>query len=76
VALDLHSEVVPALPSGDDVHDGVPRRWAKMKVWSECSGASCNDGEVWLEVSGMAMPCRARGRTMCMRRSREWRSYQ
>jgi hypothetical protein len=74
--MDLHFEVVSVLPGGNDVHDGVPRRWAKMVVWSECLGASCNDGEVRLEVSGMAMPCRAWGRTMCMRRSREWRSYQ
>jgi hypothetical protein len=47
-----------------------------MVVWSECSGASCNDGEVRLEDSGEAMPCRARRRMTCMSGSGKWCSYQ
>jgi hypothetical protein len=45
-----HGEVLPAFPGGDDVHDGVPRRWAKTVMRSECSDASCNKGEVQLEI--------------------------
>jgi hypothetical protein len=50
VALDLHVEVVLAFPGGDDVHDGVLQRWAKMVIRSECSDVSYNDGEMRLEI--------------------------
>jgi hypothetical protein len=45
-----HGEVLPAFPGGDDVHDGVLRRCAKMVMRSECLDASYNEGEVRLEI--------------------------
>jgi hypothetical protein len=53
-ALELHGEVVPTIPGGDGVHNGLQELTASSKLWSTISRASCNVGEGRLELDVLA----------------------
>jgi hypothetical protein len=48
--LEIHVEVLPVVPNGDGVLDGLQEAAASPKRWSTISGASCIGGKGRPEV--------------------------
>jgi hypothetical protein len=70
VVLEIHVEVLPAVPDSDGVYDGVQEITAMSKVWSSISRVSCNGDGARLEFSAAAVKSRAWMNTSHIERDR------
>jgi hypothetical protein len=71
-ALELHGEGVPAIPGGDEVHDGVQLEQAMTMVCSAGTLASCNDERRWLKLADVSARHRSWRSTTCTEGSGWW----
>jgi hypothetical protein len=67
--LEFDGEAVPAIFELRESDDGVQEETTRAMACRDWSLASCRREERWLEIRGAAVLCRARRRTVCMKRS-------